>query len=119
MSMPVMSLKEFDDMMTQGGYKYSLTVILCLDAAATQVNWAKHPKGPVGRPEDNMADAYDWQVLALKFAESEKQNGVSFEHKVKYLSMADAYELWEICVKWQGYLAKIGRIINFRKAGEK
>jgi len=96
----IMTLKEFDDYMQEAGFNYSLLVMVALDEANNE-----HKAG-----RDDYA--YESQIDALDFAESEAANGPTYEPVLKYLSMRDERYLQRIYNTWKSYLSKIGRKIQ-------
>lgn len=105
---PVISLKEFDAMMQEGGFGYSVIVLAMLEEAAGYVVEAKHAETDYWC-EKLYGLAYSTQVYALQTAEYEKASGKLAEAVLPVIAMVDENFARQIYEKWRGYLAKIGR----------
>lgn len=103
-----MKMITFNNLMREGGYDYSIGIILYLDDALETLKDAKQAAQLPDRCEKLKQYAADSQLEALQLAKEEKHSGKLFESMKNSYHPNDVLLINKKIKKWQPILKKFG-----------
>ncbi len=103
-----MKMSTFNEVMHEGGYEYSIGVILYLDDALVRLKDAKMARQLPEHSDELKHEAADMQLEALQLAKEEKQTGKLFESMKNAFHPRDILKINKTLKKWQPVLKHLG-----------
>lgn len=103
-----MKMSTFNELMNEGGYAYSIGIIMYLDEALQSLQDAKQAKQLPDRCTKLKHEAADMQLEALQLAKEEKVSGKLFESMRNNYHPRDVLLINRILKKWQPILQNFG-----------